>query len=233
MTSDRIKRAADAAVSAAVLTLAGPAMLAIAAAIKLASPGPVLYRGLRAGRYGRPFHILKFRTMVLDAEARGGSATAADDPRITSVGRWLRRSKLDELPQFINVLRGEMALGGPRPEVEKYARLYTGDESKVMDLRPGITDWATIWNADEGRVLEGSTDPEADYERLIRPTKVRLQLLYARNQSLTIDAKILCYTLIRMFRRDWLPPEIAGYGLPRCCREDVPATGQPQRCAQS
>ena len=215
MTYRLCKRCGDVAVSAAVLLLLAPLLAAIAVCIRLSSRGPVLYRGLRCGRHERPFHILKFRTMVADAERRGGSATAADDPRITPVGRLLRRCKLDELPQFLNVLRGEMSLVGPRPDVLKYARRYTGNERLVLEMQPGITDWATIWNADEGAVLRGSTDPERDYERLIRPTKVELQLLYARHASLRTDLRILHCTLVKLLRPGWLPREIAAYGHPR------------------
>jgi lipopolysaccharide/colanic/teichoic acid biosynthesis glycosyltransferase len=150
--------------------------------------------------------------MVPDAERLGGSATANDDVRLTSVGRKIRKYKLDELPQLWNVLKGEMSLVGPRPEVEKYVKAYTKPERCLLELPPGITDWATIWNSDEGAVLAGKPDPEKAYEEIIRPIKTELQLLYYRNRSLTIDAKIVFHTAIKIFIRNWVPRELAAYG---------------------
>src|ERR1700680_3940707 len=182
--SDAAKRFFDALLSFAGVLLISPFLLLIAALIKLASPGPVLYRGIRVGQYGKPFRILKFRSMIVDAERHGGSATAGDDPRLTSIGKFLRRYKLDELPQLFNVLKGEMSFVGPRPEVQKYVDRYSEDDKAILQLRPGITDWASIWNSNEAAVLEGSRDPEKTYEELIRPTKIALQLVYVRNHSL-------------------------------------------------
>jgi len=206
------KRTLDTVASAAALLILAPVMLAIALAIRIGSPGPVFYRGLRVGAYGRRFRILKFRSMVINAEKLGGSATAQDDPRITPIGAFLRRYKLDELPQFLNVLAGDMSLVGPRPEVPKYVDQFSEEERETLALRPGITDWASIWNSDEGAVLEGSTDPERTYEELIRPTKLALQLYYLRNQSLAADLKILLYTATKLARHDWLPKELRPYG---------------------
>jgi lipopolysaccharide/colanic/teichoic acid biosynthesis glycosyltransferase len=149
---------------------------------------------------------------VTNAEKMGGSATAEDDPRITPIGRFIRRNKLDEFPQFMNVLTGDMSLVGPRPEVKKYVDMYTNEEKAILDLRPGITDWASIWNSNEAAVLEGSTDPEQTYEELIRPTKLALQLFYARNQSLAADVKILFHTFCKLLFEDWSPRELQPYG---------------------
>jgi lipopolysaccharide/colanic/teichoic acid biosynthesis glycosyltransferase len=152
----------------------------------------------------------KFRSMVQHAETLGGSATAKDDARITAVGHFLRRYKLDELPQLINVLKGEMSLVGPRPEVQKYIDLLSGNERVILEVQPGITDWASIWNANEGEALEGSPDPEATYEELIRPVKVALQMKYAQEQSMRTDCRILFHTLLKLLNPLWIPRELSG-----------------------
>jgi lipopolysaccharide/colanic/teichoic acid biosynthesis glycosyltransferase len=209
---EAIKRSFDFLVALVALLMVSPVLLILALIIKLGSEGPVFYRGVRIGRHGVPFRIFKFRTMVINAEKLGGSATAEDDPRITPIGRFIRRNKLDEFPQFMNVLVGDMSLVGPRPEVKKYVDMYTDEEKAILDLRPGITDWASIWNSNEAAVLEGSTDPEKTYEELIRPTKLALQLFYARNQSLTADIKILFHTFCKLLFEDWTPRELQPYG---------------------
>src|SRR5579884_3529688 len=163
---------------------------------------PVLYKGVRVGLHGRPFKIYKFRTMVADAERIGGPNTPRDDPRITRVGRWLRRFNLDELPQFLNVLRGEMSIVGPRPEVPQYVVHFTEVERAILSVRPGITDWATLWVRDEGKLLEGSEDPERTYMERVWPEKHRLQLEYVRNHSLRVDVQIMLLTLkVHLFDR--------------------------------
>lgn len=133
--------------------------------------GPVFYRGVRVGRNGKLFRIYKFRTMVVNAEKIGGSSTADDDPRITRIGKFIRKHKLDELPQLINVLKGEMSFVGPRPEVQHYVNMYTAEEKAMLSVKPGITDWASLWNSDEGAILAGSPDPEKTYMEEIRPEK--------------------------------------------------------------
>ena len=158
--------------------------------------GPVFYRGVRVGLHGSPFRIYKFRTMLVDAEKIGGSSTSDDDPRITKIGKTLRKYKLDELPQLINVLIGNMSIVGPRPEVQRYTDMYIQEEKAILTVRPGITDWASIWNADEGAVLAGMADPEKAYEELIRPTKLKLQLKYVYEQSFLTDLKIILLTLL-------------------------------------
>ena len=206
------KRLFDLSLSAAALVLILPLLTAIALIAKLTSPGPILYRGKRIGLHGKPFFILKFRTMVPNAESLGGSATAADDPRLTRVGKFLRRFKFDELPQLFNVIKGEMSLVGPRPEVQKYVDQYSSEERQILAVLPGITDWASIWNSNEAAVLEGSRNPEKTYEELIRPTKLALQLQYVRNHSLGTDIKILICTMRKLMFEDWSPRELEAYG---------------------
>jgi len=214
--SELVKRAFDVGVSLIAIILLSPVVLVLAAIIKISSPGPTFYRGIRIGLHGVPFRIFKLRTMVVNAEELGGSATAQDDPRITPIGHFIRRHKLDELPQFINVLAGDMSLVGPRPEVKKYVDMYTQEEKQLLYLRPGITDWASIWNSNEAAVLEGSSEPELAYEKLIRPTKVALQLFYARNKSFIVDIKILFHTFCKLLFPDWTPRELIPYG--KVCR---------------
>ena len=177
------------------LVLLSPLLIGIAFLIKVEDGGAFFYRGLRVGIYGDPFLIFKFRTMVVDAEKVGASSTSDDDQRITRIGRYLRKYKLDELPQLINVLLGDMSLVGPRPEVKKFTDLYTEEEKAILTVRPGITDWASIWNPDEGAILAGSTDPDRDYLEKIRPEKIRLQLKYVRERTFWTDIKIILLTL--------------------------------------
>ncbi len=132
--------------------------------------------------------------MVVNAEELGGSSTANNDPRITKTGKFLRKVKLDELPQLINVFKGEMSFVGPRPEVQHYVNMFTEEEKSILSVRPGITDWASLWNPDEGSVLAGSLDPEKTYMEKIRPEKIRLQLKYVNERSFFKDIKILFLT---------------------------------------
>ena len=196
-----LKRLFDLAAAAAGLIILGPVLLAVAALITLYDGRPVFYRGVRIGRHGRLFRVFKFRTMRTDAEKIGGPSTTADDPRITRVGRWLRKSKLDELPELINVFVGDMSLVGPRPEVEHYVSLMTDEERVILSVRPGLTDWATLWNSDEGAVLAGAADPEKAYLELIRPEKIRLQLEYVRRRSFWVDLVILVQTVMAVVLR--------------------------------
>jgi lipopolysaccharide/colanic/teichoic acid biosynthesis glycosyltransferase len=138
--------------------------------------------------------------MVVDAEKLGGASTAGDDARITPVGKFLRKYKFDELPQLINVLKGEMSIVGPRPEVKRYTDMFSEEERAILTVRPGITDWASIWNADEGAVLAGAADPEKAYLELIRPTKLKLQLKYVRERSFWVDLKIIFLTLLAVIQ---------------------------------
>jgi lipopolysaccharide/colanic/teichoic acid biosynthesis glycosyltransferase len=189
------KRLFDIATSLIGLAILSPILFIIAYKIKNEDGGPVFYRGERVGLHGQVFRIFKFRTMVVDAEKRGVSSTSDDDPRITRVGKWLREYKLDELPQLINVLKGNMSIVGPRPEVKKFTDLFLDEEKAILTIRPGITDWASILNPDEGALLKGSVDPDLDYLEKIRPEKIRLQLKYVRERSFWIDLKIIFQTL--------------------------------------
>ena len=207
---DVAKRIFDIAISLGAIVVFAPVLLFAMFLVRLDSPGAVFYRGIRVGRFGKPFRIFKLRTMVVDAELRGGSATAGDDPRITRIGRFLRHYKLDELPQFLNVLVGDMSLVGPRPAVEKYTA--SEQERALLVLRPGITDWASIWNSHEEAVLHGSRDPQKAYEELIHPTKTKLQLLYLRNHTVGTDLKILFHTFAKLVDGDWCPRELEPFG---------------------
>lgn len=191
-----IKRSFDVIFSLIGLLLVSPIFLYISLRIKLEDGGPIFFHGKRVGLYLKSFKIFKFRTMVVDAEKLGGSSTADDDPRITRIGKLLRKFKLDELPQLINVLKGDMSIVGPRPEVERYTDLFSEEEKVILSVRPGITDWASIWNADEGAILAGAEDPEQAYMELIRPTKLKLQMQYVRQQSFWVDLKIIYLTFI-------------------------------------
>ena len=189
-----LKRVTDIIVSAIALVVLLPALIAIATVILVCDGRPLFYRGVRIGHFGKPFRLLKFRTMVADAERLGGSTTADTDVRITRIGRLLRKHKLDELAQLINVLLGEMSLVGPRPEVPEYVELLRGAEQLILTVRPGITDWAALWDADEGALLVHASDPERMYVDYIRPEKVKLQLQYVQARSLWTDLRILWKT---------------------------------------
>ncbi len=183
------------------LIVFSPVLLMITALVKLEDRGPLLYPGVRVGKDGVPFKIFKFRTMVTNADKIGGSSTADNDPRITKIGKILRKYKLDELPQLFNVLIGEMSLVGPRPDVPYYVKMFTVEEKAILSVLPGITDWATLWNPDEGAILAGSADPDKTYLEEIRPEKIRLQLAYVRNRSFRIDLMIIFQTLaVILFR---------------------------------
>jgi len=190
------KRFFDIAAASSGLLLFSPLLLWIAWRIRQEGDDNVFYRGVRVGLHGRPFQIFKFRTMVINADKIGGPSTSDDDPRITRIGRWLRKYKLDELPQLINVMKGDMSIVGPRPEVKRYTDLFTEEEKIILSIRPGITDWASIWNADEGAILAGAEDSEQAYMELIRPTKLKLQMKYVRERSFLVDIKIIFLTIM-------------------------------------
>ena len=195
-----LKRLFDLVWSAFGLLILSPVLLAIAAAIKLTSPGPVFYRGERVGLDEKRFRMFKFRTMVVDADKSGVMSTSQDDVRITKIGALLRRFKLDELPQLINVFKGEMSLVGPRPQVVAHAELYTPAEREVFKVRPGMTDWASLKFSNEGEILAGSTDPDKDYFEKIHPEKMRLAIEYVRKHNLLIDVQIILRTIAAIFR---------------------------------
>lgn len=181
------------------LAVASPVLLAIATAIKLTSRGPVLYAGVRVGRDNRRFRILKFRTMVVDAEA-SGTTTALGDPRITRIGRALRRYKLDELPQLVNVLRGEMSVVGPRPEVQEHADAYTPEERAILSVTPGITDYSSIHFVSLDEAL-GSDNPHDVFVTRFRAEKNRLRLDYVRRRSFVEDLRIVGLTISAIGRK--------------------------------
>lgn len=195
-----MKRFFDILCSLAGILILSPVLISIAVKIMMEDGRPVFYRGERVGLDGRIFRIFKFRTMVPDAEKVGGPSTSGDDPRITETGILLRKFKLDELPQLINVLIGDMSIVGPRPEVKRYTDLYTAEEKAILSVRPGITDWASIWNSDEGAILAGAKDPDKAYEELIRPTKLKMQLRYIRQRSFLTDLKIIFLTALAILR---------------------------------
>jgi lipopolysaccharide/colanic/teichoic acid biosynthesis glycosyltransferase len=189
-----VKRAFDIACALAGLVLLSPLLLAIALAVWAGDRRSPLFVGRRVARGGGTFGMVKFRTMLPDAWKSGVNSTAAGDRRITRVGTWLRRAKLDELPQLWNVLAGDMSLVGPRPQVSADAALYTSEERRMLSVRPGITDLASIVFADEGEILAGSSDPDLLYNQIVRPWKSRLALLYVERRSLPADLRILTLT---------------------------------------
>lgn len=196
------KRALDLLAAATGLVVLFPLLLFIAVAVKLDSPGPVLFRQERVGRNGELFRIRKFRTMVRDAPRLGGAITVGHDPRITRVGHWLRQYKLDELPQLIDVLLGDMSLVGPRPEVPRYVALYPpGIRERVLSVRPGLTDNASLAYIDESAQLAGAADPEREYVEKILPEKLRLYVEYVDNRSLALDLSIIGRTAARIIVR--------------------------------
>ncbi|MFI5126287.1 MAG: sugar transferase [Candidatus Acidiferrales bacterium] len=190
----------DVVASVAALSVFWPLLIFIGLIIRLDSPGPAIYCSRRAGRWGNPFSILKFRTMVVDAEKLGGPSTADDDPRVTRAGKILRKYKLDELPQLLNVLKGEMSIVGPRPEVLPEVELYSAEERQLLSVLPGITDWASLRFRNEGEILKGSADAHQAYWEKIRPEKIRLGLKYARSHSFLEDMRIVFETLAVVFR---------------------------------
>jgi lipopolysaccharide/colanic/teichoic acid biosynthesis glycosyltransferase len=194
----RIERAAkrlfDVLASLGALVVLSPLLVALAVGVKLGSPGPVFYRGVRTGRGGRPFRIVKFRTMVADAATLGGPSTGLNDPRVTRFGAFLRRHKLDELPNLLCVLSGHMSIVGPRPEVPQYTSLYEGDEKLILSMRPGITDLSSIRFIDLQSHI-GETDVDANFESRVLPVKNRLRVQYVREWSFWNDMKIIARTL--------------------------------------
>ena len=198
-----LKRAFDLLVSGIALVLIAPILLAIGLAIKLDSRGPALFRQERVGRFGRTFRIHKFRSMAVDAPARGPQLTVGNDARVTRVGGFLRRHKLDELPQLIDVFVGNMSIVGPRPEVPHYVALYSPeDRNLVLSVRPGITDRASVEFRDESAILGQAPDPEAAYRTDILPRKLAYYRAYVRERSFGGDIAIILATLKALLIRD-------------------------------
>lgn len=193
------KRLLDICVAGVGLIALAPFFAAVAIAVWCESGGPIFFRQRRLGRHFQPFNIIKFRTMVQNAQALGGSLTAGDhDPRITRVGRFLRKYKIDELPQLVNVFRGDMSLVGPRPEVARYAELFRDDFEYLLRVQPGITDPASLEYRDEGLLLSGAADPELEYVSRILPDKIRLSRQYIDGMSARLDLQVICRTVFRV-----------------------------------
>lgn len=180
------------------MVVLAPLLAAVGIAVIADSPGPVLFRHERVGLRGQKFRLLKFRSMAHGS--RGSQVTAAGDARVTRVGRLLRRTKLDELPQLWNVLVGDMSLVGPRPEVERYVTLFAHDYEEILQVRPGITDFAAIEYRDEERILAAAADPEREYRQVVLPAKIALYRRYLAERSLRTDLNIIARTLIAVLR---------------------------------
>lgn len=192
------KRTFDLVASAMGLLLLSPLFALIALWVKLDSSGPVFHRGQRVGRKFRVFEILKFRTMVADAPSRGGPITIGDDPRITRAGRLLRRTKLDELPQLINVLLGDMSLVGPRPEARCFVAMFRQDYDTILQVRPGITDLASLKYRNEAAILAQAENPEQEYVARVLPEKIRFAKQYVAGRSLRFDLMIIARTVLQL-----------------------------------
>jgi lipopolysaccharide/colanic/teichoic acid biosynthesis glycosyltransferase len=198
-----VKRLLDVAIAVWALLLLAPLLAAVAVAVWLEDGESPWYRGVRVGRNGREFRMLKFRSMRPGAAQTGVNSTATGDTRVTRAGRFLRALKLDELPQLWNVVTGEMSLVGPRPQVPEHASIYTAEERRMLDVLPGITDLASIVFSDEGEILAGSADPDLLYNQIIRPWKSRLVLLYLERNCWLSDARILVWTAGALVSRRW------------------------------
>jgi lipopolysaccharide/colanic/teichoic acid biosynthesis glycosyltransferase len=192
------KRGLDLFFASLGLVVLSPLFLVVGIAVRLGSPGPVIFRSRRVGRFGKEFFLFKFRTMTKDAPQNGPAITIGKDHRITRVGAILRSSKMDELPQLLNVIKGEMSLVGPRPEVPEYVRLYTSKQRTVLNLVPGITDPASIKYALENDLLGESSQPESDYVDHIMPDKIKMNLEYAARANLWTDFRVVLATFARI-----------------------------------
>ena len=203
LASPAVKRVFDLVAAAAGLVVLSPLIALLSLAIFLQDRHSPFYVANRMGVGGDPFKMVKFRSMVIRADTSGVDSTAADDPRITALGRFVRRFKLDEIPQLWNVLLGNMSFVGPRPNVERDTALYTPEERRLLSIRPGITDLASIVFADEGDILRGSNDPDLRYNQVIRPWKSRLGLLYVdADRSIGLDMRIIALTVLAAFDRE-------------------------------
>lgn len=197
-----LKRLFDIVCSLVGLIILAPVFVVIILFIRLGSPGPIFFRQIRVGQYEQQFRIHKFRTMIVDAEARGLKITVGIDPRITGIGRFLRKTKLDELPQLIDVFIGNMSLVGPRPEVPEYVKCYP-DEVKavIFRVRPGITDWASIQMIDENQILARSANPEQAYVEEILPQKLAYAVKYVKTRTMLTDLYLIILTILKIFTR--------------------------------
>jgi lipopolysaccharide/colanic/teichoic acid biosynthesis glycosyltransferase len=195
-----IKRAFDIVFATVALLVLLPLLLVFALAVALTSPGGAFFRQVRVGRGGKEFRLLKFRSMRPGSEAKGQLTIGGRDPRITGVGYFLRKTKLDELPQLWNVLVGDMSIVGPRPEVPRYVALYTPEQRVVLSVRPGITGMASMDYVDENEMLANASDPERAYIEEVMPAKLALDLRYVRERNLLLDLRIIAATVKLIFR---------------------------------
>jgi lipopolysaccharide/colanic/teichoic acid biosynthesis glycosyltransferase len=195
------KRLFDVAVSLTAIVLLVPVLVVIALLVKLGSPGPVLYRQQRVSRGGRLFELLKFRTMVAGADRMAANVSATGDPRVTRVGAFLRKSYLDELPQLVNVLRGDMSLVGPRPETPEFVALYSPEERRVLTVRPGLAGPSTLAFMDEADLLATAPDPVAFYTTTVLHDRVRADLTYLERRSIGYDIRLLATQVLSIVRR--------------------------------
>ncbi|MBW8350286.1 sugar transferase [Bacillus sp. IITD106] len=193
--NDFIKRSMDFLLSLVGIIIISPILIIICILIKFDSKGPILFKQIRVGKHEKPFEIFKFRTMVVDAEKKGKQITVGKDQRITRIGHFLRKFKLDELPQLFNVLKGDMSLVGPRPEVPKYTAFYNQEQKRIFEIRPGITDYASIKYRNENEVLAKAKDPEKTYIEEVMVDKLKLNLKYLQKQSVITDIKLILLTI--------------------------------------
>lgn len=197
------KRLFDIFASLIGLLILSVPLLVVALLVKLSDGGPALYKQQRIGWRGRPFTMLKFRSMRVDADKIGPLITYGTDPRVTPIGRWLRKTKADEFPQLLNVLRGDMSLVGPRPEVPKYVAMYTPEQREVLNLVPGITDPASLKYRNESELLASAPDPLAMYVTDVMPDKIRINLEYAKDATLWTDINLIVKTILAAFFPGW------------------------------
>lgn len=204
-----MKRLFDFVVSLLGVVVLSPLFLIVSIVIVTDSKGGVFFRGIRVGKNGKTFRIFKFRSMRPDCEGKGKWNVGDNDNRITKVGHFLRKTKLDELPQLLNVIKGEMSLVGPRPELKYYVDLYNEEEKAILDLKPGITDWASMTNFEQFKGFTEASDPDKYYLETIRPLKLKLQLYYRYNHSFFGDIKCIVWTVYKVvFHSQKLPKDV-------------------------
>lgn len=196
-----VKRCLDISLSLCGLIVAGPILVPVMFIIWLYDFHSPFYVATRVGKNAKPFKMVKLRSMVVDADKVGVDSTSANDPRITPIGRFVRRYKLDEISQLWNVLKGDMSLVGPRPQVPRDVAIYTDEERRLLSVKPGVTDISSIVFADEGEILKDSEDPDLRYNQLIRPWKSRLGLLYIKNQNIWLDIRLIFLTALAILSR--------------------------------
>lgn len=202
-----MKRYFDIFCSLLGIIILSPLFIVLSIIIIKDTKGGIFFRGERVGKNGVTFRIFKFRSMIKDCEGKGNWNVGDNDIRITKIGHFLRNTKLDELPQLINVLVGNMSLVGPRPELKYYTDMYSGEEKKILHMKPGITDWASIANFDQFEMFTKAEDPDEVYINSIRPLKLKLQMLYYENQSFITDLRILSWTIFKVLLRSKALPK--------------------------